>query len=506
MTLTNEAASEQRKVAQAEARFDQMRRRLGLFLAPALFIVFLLLPLPGLSVQGHRLAAICITVITLWITEAIPLPATALLGPALAVLIGVAPAREVFAPFADPLIFVFIGTFILAQAIFAHRLNERIAYGVLSWKIIGARPVRLLLAYGGIAAFVSMWISNTASTAMLLPLGLSLLTFMESVANIRKTYATVFMLITAYGASMGGMATPVGTPPNLITIGMIERFLQVRISFVQWMMMALPVSVVLMAFVFIYLNRVGWAGVRSVPGADKIIADRKRDLGPWTRGEKNVAIAFLATIALWVIPGLTPLLFGPAHPITTRVVALVPESVGALIGALLLFVMPLSRSRRSTITWEDAAKIDWGTILLFGGGLALGELVLKTKLADAVGLGIVELLPVSSIVALTYAAALFGIVISETMSNTAATNIAIPIVISIAQAAGVNPIIPAMSASLAASMGMMLPVSTPPNAIVYASGRVPITKMARHGVLLDIVSVILIPLMMLVLVPLVMGG
>jgi sodium-dependent dicarboxylate transporter 2/3/5 len=496
-------AAEQSFVTQAEARFEYLRRRAGFFVAPALFLIVLLAPLPGLSVQAHRLAAISVAVITLWVTEAIPLPATALLGPMLAVAMGVAPAREVFAPFADPLIFVFLGTFILAQAIFAHRLNERIAYGVLSWKLVGARPARLLVAYGGIAAFVSMWISNTATAAMLLPLGLSLLAFMESEAKIPKAFGTVFMLVTAYGASIGGLATPVGTPPNIIAVGMIERFVQVRITFVQWMMFALPVAVVLMVFVFLYLNKVGNAGVKSVPGAEQIIEAKKRELGAWTRGEKNVLIAFLVTVTLWIVPGVMPLILGPTHPFTVRLLSLVPESVGAIAGATLLFFLPISRTRRSTITWEDAAKIDWGTILLFGGGLALGELALKTKLADAAGLGLLDLLPVSSVVTLTFAAAFFGVLISETMSNTAAANIAIPVVISVAQAAGVNPIPPAIAASLAASIAVIFPVSTPPCAIVYSSGRVPITKMVRYGIVVDIVAITCIPLLVLLLVPLV---
>jgi sodium-dependent dicarboxylate transporter 2/3/5 len=403
------------------------------------------------------------------------------------------------------LIFVFLGTFILAQAIFAHRLNERIAYGVLSWDFIGARPGRLLVAYGAIAAFVSMWISNTATAAMLLPLGLSLLAFMESEAKISKSYATAFMLVTAYGASIGGLATPVGTPPNIIAIGMIERFVQIRITFVQWMMIAVPIAAAIMGFVFIYLNKVGNAGVKSIPGAEQIIEARRRELGPWTRGEKNVLVAFIAMISLWIIPGVMPLVLGPSHPLTVRILSLVPEAVGAIVAALLLFFLPLNRTQRSTITWEQAAKIDWGTILLFGGGLALGELALKTKLADAVGVGLLDLLPISSVVTLTFAGAFFGVLISETMSNTAAANIAIPVIISIALAAGVNPIPPALAASLAASIAVVFPVSTPPCAIVYSSGRVPITKMVRYGLLVDLVAIIVVPAMVLLLAPLVLG-
>ena len=238
---------------------DRLRRKIGLVLAPALFGLMLVLPLPGLSVEAHRLAAVMVAVITLWVTETIPLPVTALLGPTLAIVLGVAPARQAYAPFADPLILLFIGSFILAQAIFVHRLNERIAYGVMSWKVIGARPTRILIAYGCIAAFISAWMSNTATAAMLLPIGLSLLAFMESESSISPRYGTALMLATAYGCSLGGMATIVGTPPNVIAAGMIREFTGIEISFVQWMFFAVPAAVFMVGFLVIYMN---WMGRR----------------------------------------------------------------------------------------------------------------------------------------------------------------------------------------------------------------------------------------------------
>jgi sodium-dependent dicarboxylate transporter 2/3/5 len=185
--------------------------------------------------------------------------------------------------------------------------------------------------------------------------------------------------------------------------------------------------------------------------------------------------------------------------VVQSVFASIPEAVAALTGAVLLFVLPISSDQRSTITWKQAAQIDWGTILLFGGGLSLGALSASTGLALAIGEGITNFLPTDSVVPLTFAAALFTVVLSEAMSNTAATNIAIPIVISIAQAAGIDPVVPAVAAGLAASVAVVLPVSTPPNAIVYASGRVPITQMIKYGLLMDVVAVVLVPAMVLVL-------
>ena len=193
-------------------RFEALRRKSGLILAPVAFVLILAFPMESVSPEAHRLAAVLTLVIIFWVTEAFPLAVTALLGPTLAVLLRVAPATETFAPMANPTIFPFLGSFILAQGLFVHRVNERIAYGVLSWRIIGARPTRILIAYGVLAAFLSAWMSNTATAAMLVPVGLSLVRFMESEADIPKKYGTALMLMTTYGCSRGGMSTPVGTP------------------------------------------------------------------------------------------------------------------------------------------------------------------------------------------------------------------------------------------------------------------------------------------------------
>ncbi len=440
-------------------------------------------------------------VIVFWITEALPLPVTALLGPALAVLFQVAPVADTFRPFAHPTIFLFIGSFILAQALFVHRVNERVAFGVLSWRIIGGRPTRILIAYGVLAAFLSAWMSNTATAAMLVPIGLSLIRFMESEADIPKKYGTALMLMTTYCCSRGGMATPVGTPPNLIAIGMIDDQLDVRIGFVQWMLFAVPIMLVLMVVVCTYLSWVARTGVREILGIEEIIAERKRALGPWKRGELNAVVAFCVTVTLWVGPGLLALVLGTNDPLARSVLASVPESVAALAGVVLLFLLPNSKTERTTITWRQAAQIDWGTILLFGGGLALGSLAASSGLALVVAEGITGLVPTSEVVTLTFAAAVFTVVLSETMSNTAATNIAIPIIISIAQVAGVSPMIPAVASALAASVADALPVSTPPNAIVYASGRVTITEMIKYGVLMDVIAVTLVPALVLLIAP-----
>lgn len=486
---------------ETERQFDEKRRRIGIVLGPLAFLLVLAWPFEVLTPEAHRLAAVMALVIVFWITEALPLAVTSLLGPALAIILQVAPAGLTFRPFASPTIFLFIGSFILAQALFVHRVNERVAFGVLSLKIVGARPTRILVAYGLLAAFLSAWMSNTATAAMLVPIGVSLIRFMESEANIPKKYGTSLMLMTTYCCSRGGMATPVGTPPNLIAVGMLSDQLDTRITFVEWMLVSVPIVLVLLAIVFVYLNWVGSTGVDEIPGTDKIIAERKAALGPWRRGEINALLAFGVTVVLWVGPGLLALILGRENPFVMSVLASVPESVAAMAGVVMLFLLPVSATERSTITWKQAAQIDWGTILLFGGGLSLGALTASTGLAQVLAEGITGLVPTNEVATLAFAAALFTVVLSETMSNTAATNIAIPIVISIAVASGVNPIIPSVAAALSASVADALPVSTPPNAIVYASGRVRITDMIRYGILMDVIAVTLVPALVVLIAP-----
>src|SRR5688572_21900469 len=231
------------------------RRRIGAVAAPVVFITLLLLPMPSLSPEAHRLAGVLAAVVVLWVTETLPLPVTALLGAAASVTLGVAPAREVFAPFADPLMFLFIGAFILARAIFLHGLDRRVAYAVLSLPWVGARPGRILVAFGAATAFISGWISNTATTAMMFGIGLSILAALRApgaATPIDPRYATGLMLMTSFAASIGGLATPVGTPPNLIGLGFIRSQLGVDVAFFRWMLLGVPIVVVLFLFLCAY--------------------------------------------------------------------------------------------------------------------------------------------------------------------------------------------------------------------------------------------------------------
>jgi sodium-dependent dicarboxylate transporter 2/3/5 len=500
MRKIHEATSSVEVYSPAEELFNRRRRTTGLFLGPLVLLTLLLAPLP-LEADAHRLAAILAMMVVLWVTEALPLAVTALIGPLLTIVLGVAPARTAFAPFADPIIFLFIGSFMLAESMFVHGLDRRIAFGALSSRMVGSSPVRILLAFGGVSALISMWISNTATTAMMFPIGLSIVAHLthgrEREAGSRE-FAVAMMLICAFGASIGGIATPIGTPPNLIGIGMLNRIVGADITFFRWMLLGLPIVALLLGFLIVYFY------FRSVRGLDldtsrtDIIADELRRLGPISRGQRNTLIAFGVTVGLWLFPGVLAILGLGQSTFARAYAAAIPESVAAMTGAVLLFVLPVQwRARQFTLKWEEAVRIDWGIILLFGGGLAMGELAFTTGLAESMGRGITSVLPVHSEAALTILFTAVAIVMSEAASNTASANMIVPIAIAVSQAAGVDPLQPALGATLGASMGFMMPISTPPNAIVYSSGHVPITAMITHGIVLDVAGFVVIVAMLL---------
>ena len=484
----------------AEEQFNRRRRTVGLFAGPAILIGLLIAPLP-LEPGPHRLAAVLAMMVVLWITEALPLAITALIGPLLAILLRVAPARNVFAPFADPIIFLFIGSFMLAEAMFVHGLDRRIAFGALSSRLVGGSPTRILFVFGGVTALISMWISNTATTAMMFPIGLSIvshLTHGREGDRGSREFATAMMLICAFGASIGGIGTPIGTPPNLIGIGMLNRLTGTDISFFRWMLLGLPIVVLLFAFLVGYFYLQSLRGVTLDTSRADRIKDELRRLGPLSAGQRNTLLAFGVTVALWLLPGVLAILGLGQSSFARTYNAAVPESAAAMTGAILLFILPIQwRARQFTLKWEEAVRIDWGIILLFGGGLAMGELAFATGLAASMGHGITSLLPVHSETALTVLFTGVAIVMSEAASNTASANMIVPIAIAVSQAAGVDPVQPALGATLGASMGFMMPISTPPNAIVYSSGHVPITAMMRHGIVLDVAGFIVIVALLL---------
>jgi sodium-dependent dicarboxylate transporter 2/3/5 len=298
------------------------------------------------------------------------------------------------------------------------------------------------------------------------------------------------MLMTSFAASVGGLTTPVGTPPNLIGLGFIRSQLGTEISFFRWTLIGVPVVLVLFTFLYCYLAAVGPAGVRELPAGGEVIRRERERLGPWTRGQRSVAFAFGLTVALWVIPGIVAVVGGESSELYRLLSRRLPEGVAALIGAGLLFVLPGEKG--AAITWADAAEIDWGVVLLYGGGFALGVLSFQTGLAEAMGRGLTGLLPVEGSFGLLVASVVFAALLSETTSNTASANMVVPVVIAIARASGIDPLEPALGATMGSSLGFMLPVSTPCNAIVYGSGYIPLGRMIRWGLVLDLVGVIVI--------------
>ncbi|HZI17496.1 MAG TPA: DASS family sodium-coupled anion symporter [Pyrinomonadaceae bacterium] len=492
-------------LSEGEERFERARRAAGFALAPAVFAAVWLLPLAGLKPEAHRLAAVMAAVIVLWVTESLPMPVTALLGAAACVVLRVAPARDVFAPFADPLIFLFIGSFILARAIFLHRLDRRLAFGVLSMGWVGARPSRILFAFGAVTAFLSAWVSNTATTAMMFTIGMAILSFLferekDGGPAVSRSYATALMLMTSFAASIGGLATPIGTPPNVIGLSFVRQLTGAEFPFFKWAVIGVPVVVVLFLWLYVYLNWLSPAGVREIEGSRELIARERDRLGAWTAAQRSTLLAFLVTVTLWVVPGFIALAAGDQSAAYQGFNRSVPEAVAALVGAGLLFLLPGGGGRRA-INWEEAVKIDWGVVLLYGGGLTLGVLSFQTGLAEAVGRGLTGLLPVSGGLGLLFAATLVAVITSEATSNTASATMVVPVVIAIAKAQGADPLEPALGATMGASLGFMLPVSTPCNAIVYGSGLIPISRMIRYGFLLDVVGVFIIVALVRLLVP-----
>ena len=486
-----------------DSSFDRKRRITGAICGPICAFLVFITPIAGLSPQAHTLLSIMTLVALWWITEPIPIPVTSLLGPTLCVVFGVVKMKEAFAAFANPMIFLFMGGFIIAKAMMVNGLDKRIAYGIISMKWVGDSPRKIFLAIGLACMFCSGWISNTATAAMMFPIALGLLeAISEMMASNGKTinlrtykYATGLMLMTAYACSIGGVLTPIGTPPNIIMLGFLNEMSDIHISFFQWMVWGFAAMIAYFIIAYFVLSRMFPSDVEHIEGAQEFIGGKVKELGKWTRAQKNTLIAFLAAVVLWVTPGVLSILLGTESETLNHYNKLFPEAIAAMVGALFLFFLPVDLKKgKMTLSWKQAmAGVEWGTLLLFGGGLAMGGMMYSTGLSGWIGDQIINIMggePSQLILVAVFC--VMSLLLSELTSHTAATNMIGPLAIGAAVSAGFSPVPVAVGVALSASLGFMLPVSTPPNAIVYASGYVPITKMIKTGVYIDFIGIALV--------------
>jgi len=439
-----------------------------------------------------------------WLSGPVPLGATSLLPIVLFPLLGVRSAKDAAAPYANELVFLFLAGFLLAAALEKWNAHTRLAYAIVA--AIGGGARRVVLGVMLATGFVSMWISNTAAAAMMYPIALAAGALLGS-GRAADGARTALMLGVAYAASIGGMATLIGTPPNLIFAGAAKELLEREVSFLDFLLVGTPIAVVLLPLcwamlVFVlFRERVDPGG-----GARRALAEGRAALGPLRGGEARTVAVFLLTVAGWLfrerkdlsavtIPGLADLAPGVTD-----------ASVG-LAGALLLFVVsdgaPRS-ARRPLLTWHEARAIPWEVLLLFGGGLSLASAMESSGLAAWIGGRMAGLAGSHSLVVYGGLAALV-LALSELASNTAVAAMAMPIAASLAPAVGEPPLALMLVAALAASTGFALPIATPPNAIVFGSGQVSVRQMARAGLLLDLVAIVVIVAAVTLLYPIVFG-
>ena len=495
-----------------ESSFDRKRHIFGAIFGPICAILVYLIPIYGLAdnPEAHKLLSVVTLVAFWWICEPVPIPVTSLLGPTLCVILGIVPVDAAFRQFASPMIFLFMGGFIIAKGMMVNGLDKRIAYGIMSMKWVGDSPRRIFLAIGLACMLCSGWISNTATAAMMFPITLGLLEAIREMmaANGKQIdlktykYATGLMLMTAYACSIGGVLTPIGTPPNIIMISFIRELAPdaPQITFFKWMVWGFVAMASFFIITYFILQRMFPADVKHIEGAKDFILEHKKSLGKWTRAQKNTLIAFLVAVVLWVFPGILSAIqsINPDavnSDLINTYNKLCPEAIAAMVGALLLFLMPTDIKKwEMTLDWKEGVKgIEWGTLLLFGGGLAIGSMVFETGLSKWIGESLTSLLggKPSEYMFLTLFA-ITSLLLSELTSNTAVANLMGPIAIATAVSLGFSPVPVCVVMALCTSLAFMLPVSTPPNAIVYASGYIPITKMIKAGIVLDLLGVFVV--------------
>ena len=461
------------------------RQRIGLLLGPLAFAVLVLLPAPeGLSDAAWATAAVGTLMAVWWITEAIPIPVTALLPIALFPLLGIGSVSEATKPFANPLIFLFMGGFMIAMAMQRWNLHRRIALGIIGR--VGTRPGSIIFGFMLASAFLSMWVSNTATALMMLPIAMSVVSLSKRLPRTTGTeqrelrhFGIVLVLAIAYAYNIGGMGTLIGTPPNALMAAFVLDNYGLEIGFAQWMMLGVPLVIVGLPLAYFILTRLSFPiHLTELPGGHDLIEEEVKRLGPMSREELCVAIVFALTASLWIL----------RQPLQNFVPGLSDTGIAIAAGIALVLIPSNLRKGKFLLDWESIEKLPWGILILFGGGLSLAAAFSRTGLDEYVGLVVIgfEAWPTLLLLALSVAVILL---LTEMTSNTATAAAFLPILAAAAIGIGENPLMFIIPAALAASCAFMLPVATPPNAIVYGSGLLNVPMMVKAGIWLNLLFV-----------------
>ncbi len=460
---------------------------IGLISGPAAFTLILLFFRPeGMPPAANAVLAATVWIGIWWVTEVIPIAATALLPIILFPLTGGLPVQATTASYGHRYVFLYMGGFIIAIAIEKYNLHRRIALSVI--KAVGSKLSNIVLGFMIATAFLSMWISNTATAVMMLPIGMAIIsTFKDnklSDPGEAERFGKALLLAIAYSASIGGLGTLIGTPPNLVLAGIYTEMYGKEITFLDWLKIGLPVSLSLLVICWLYLTRKAFKVTnKSFPGGMTEINEQLKTLGKVGAEEKSILIVFVLTALAWITRSylITPYLPG------------VDDTVIALTGAMALFLILSKSEGKPLIDWEDAKKLPWGIIILFGGGMAIAEGFQASGLAEYLGnqLNVIDGFPIWAIIFIIVLSMNF---LTEITSNLATTAMILPILAPMASSFGLHPLILMVPATLAASCAFMLPVATPPNAVVFGAGVLRIPDMMRAGFWLNILSIILITL------------
>jgi len=452
-------------------------------------------PIAGMGRDAQQVAGLACWMALWWLRGVIPLPATALLPLAVLPLLGHGSVRDVAGPYADPVIFLFLGGFFLAAATERWDLHRRLALTVVA--TVGGSARRVVLAFMLATAVVSMWISNTATAAMMLPIGAAVV---GMAGGARGAFGSALMLGLAYSASIGGAATLIGTPPNAILAGAASQLLGRTVGFAEWMAVGVPVALLMLFAAWLVLTRVVHRVSGPLPGIEGVIASERMALGAWSRGARVTAGVFALTALAWLLR--EPKTIGTLHvPGLADVLPGLSDAGIAIGAALVLFAFPLSlEERRFVLDWESATRIPWGVLLLFGGGLSLAAAIDGSGLARWIGERLSVLAGAPDAVVVGAVAVLF-IFLTELTSNTATAAMGMPVMAALAPALGVEALTLMSAAALAASLAFMLPVATPPNAMVFGTGGVTAGEMARAGIWLNLIGAGVITAVIMVVGP-----